>query len=328
MSNTDTNSIIILNFPLAIIIAIILSFAFFIVDYINEAKTSELQMKYVSLIAGISLAYFFLVLLPEIAGNLPEYPLHLRMLEYAFILIGFVFIHVTEKIIFQKVDKKAQEKIRQLLKMESNLDTVEQSMGQLIRTELTSEDLDHYALQDLARVISELIEQEEILKTQDLELKSKIQTHINEDLDSIHVFMNFIYHFLVGLILIYLLLVELIIALFFFFFAFFKALISKTSNDIIIFPDAELNDEISKPSWFIILGSLATFFGIIFGIITQILLPLSLELLYVLFSFISGVILYIIVREVIPEKEKGEPYMFLLGVVIFFALVLLIRVLG
>ena len=47
-----------------------------------------------------------------------------------------------------------------------------------------------------------------------------------------------------------------------------------------------------------------------------------------LFSFISGVILYFIVREVIPEKEKGKPFYFLIGVISFSLIVIIIKALG
>ena len=38
----------------------------------------------------------------------------------------------------------------------------------------------------------------------------------------------------------------------------------------------------------------------------------------------SGVILYTIVREVIPEKEKGKPLYFIIGAVSFTLLVILL----
>jgi len=306
-------------------IAVICGIIFFVVDLYNENKTREIHS---SLIAGISVAYFFLIVLPEISKNMPEFPLHLEMLEFLFVLIGFTFIHVSEKFILQRVDSKAQEKIRQLIKMEKNLDLVETSMGQLIKEQLCEEEIDDYAIKDMARIISELIEQEQTLKEQDHELKYKIQNHINEDLDNIHLFTNFIYHFLVGLILFNLLIIDLLAAILFFIFAIFKALISKTSNDIVLFPDIELHDELKKPEALTYFFALATIIGVLVGLMLEIIFPISLEVLYILFSFISGVILYIIVREVIPEKEKGNPTYFLVGVIAFGIVVLIIRYLG
>ena len=102
---------------IGIIIAIIFGIAFFIADFF-EHKHHQLHA---SLIAGISVAYFFLIVLPEVAEGMPEYPLHLQIFEYLFILIGFIFFHVSEKLILQKVEVKSQKRMRKLLKMEGNL---------------------------------------------------------------------------------------------------------------------------------------------------------------------------------------------------------------
>jgi zinc transporter ZupT len=48
---------------------------------------------------------------------------------------------------------------------------------------------------------------------------------------------------------------------------------------------------------------------------------------YILFSFTSGVILYTVVREVIPEKEKGKPSYFLIGFVGFTLVIFVINIL-
>ncbi|GAG66606.1 unnamed protein product, partial [marine sediment metagenome] len=71
----------------------------------------------------------------------------------------------------------------------------------------------------------------------------------------------------------------------------------------------------------------ATLTGVCIGLLFELFLPvkLGLELIYILFSFISGVILYTIVREVIPEKEKGNPLYFLIGVVGFTIIIFIIN---
>ena len=51
------------------------------------------------------------------------------------------------------------------------------------------------------------------------------------------------------------------------------------------------------------------------------------EMFYILFSFTSGVILYTVVREVIPEKEKGRPIYFLIGFVGFTFVIFVINIL-
>ncbi|MBA7535747.1 hypothetical protein ES705_28005 [subsurface metagenome] len=74
-----------------------------------------------------------------------------------------------------------------------------------------------------------------------------------------------------------------------------------------------------------ILGSSALT-GIAVGIVINAFLPKNLELLFVFYSIISGVILYVIVREVIPEKEKGDPIKFIIGLIGFTIVILLINI--
>jgi len=38
----------------------------------------------------------------------------------------------------------------------------------------------------------------------------------------------------------------------------------------------------------------------------------------ILISMIAGVLLYIIVKEFLPEKEKGQPLFFIFGIALFF----------
>jgi len=83
------------NLILTLILALTFGILFFIADY-YEHKIFQLHASY---IAGISVVYFFLIVLPEIAERLPEFPFHLDIFEYLFVLIGFVFVHITEKII-------------------------------------------------------------------------------------------------------------------------------------------------------------------------------------------------------------------------------------
>jgi len=311
--------------PLGIIAAIICAALFFIIDLYNEHKTREAHS---SLIAGISITYFFLILLPEISEHSSEYPLDLKMLQYLFVLIGFSFIHIVEKIILQKVENKAQQKIKTLLGKEKNLDLVEFQIAHLIKENLKNEDLDNYTLRDMARILSDLVEREEMIKEEDFNLKSKIQTHINEDLDEIHQFMNFAYHFLVGLILIYLLFINFLTGLLFFFFAFFKAVITKTSNDVILFPDVPIQEDLKRPEALNYFLATAALSGVLLGLISATYFTFSLEALYGLFSFISGVLLYMIVREIIPEAEKGNPFYFLIGMLGFSFLIIIIKMLS
>ncbi len=313
--------------PIAVIIlSIIFGILFFIADFFEHKH----HQFHVSLIAGISVAYFFLLVLPEIAQNLPEYPLHFQIFEYLFILIGFVFVHVTEKLILQKVEVKSQKKMRKLVAMEKDLEVVEENIENILENELKNANLDIKTIKHLNETITSLKEQEDTTKAEIEQYKVKIQDHINKELSELRFFTNYAYHFLVGIIIVGLLFFEYLAGILFFIFAWFRAIISYRSERHIIFTDLEIyqeSDYIKNLSKRIILG-LATLTGVSIGLIFELILPLKLELelIYILFSFISGVILYTIVREVIPEKEKGNPLYFLIGVVGFTIFIFILKI--
>ena len=281
-----------------------------------------------SFIAGISVAYFFLIVLPEIAERLPESPFELALFEYIFVLIGFVFIHVTEKLILQKVESGTQKKMRKLMKKEKTLEIVERNIENILNRELKQEKLDEAALRDIARTLSELNEQEEEMKIEINKYKIKIQNHVNDDLRKFRFITDYIYHFLVGIILVGLLIIEIVPGILFFFYAFFRTLVSKRSESHIIFTDLDIYEELKYEEGSImkyILGTSALT-GILVGIVINAFLPKNLELLFIFYSIISGVILYVIVREVIPEKEKGDPIKFVIGLIGFTIVILLINI--
>ena len=307
------------------IIGLTFGVLFFIADYFEN----KLIKVHASLIAGISVSYFFLIVLPEIAVRLPEFPFHLKLFEYLFVLIGFSFVHVSEKLILQNVEMKTQRKMRKLLKKEKILESVERNMEKILTKELKHENLDELALKEIARTLSELNEQEEGMKIEINKYKIKIQNHINKELTSFRIITDYIYHFLVGIILIGLLIIdELIGAILFFIYALFRTVVTKRSEAHLVFTDLEIYEEQKyeeKPIIkYISCGAALT--GIIIGLIINLFLPVNLELLFIFYSFISGVILYVIVREVIPEKEKGDPLKFLIGLVGFAVVIIIINI--
>jgi len=139
---------------------------------------------------------------------------------------------------------------------------------------------------------------------------------------------DYIYHFLVGIILIGLLRIELIGAILFFIYAFFRTVVTKRSEAHLIFTDLEIYEEqkLEQKSIIKYLSCGSALTGIIIGLIINTFFPVNLELLFIFYSFISGVILYVIVREVIPEKEKGNPLKFLIGLVGFAVIIIIINI--
>ncbi|MDX1797391.1 MAG: hypothetical protein R3255_01965 [Candidatus Lokiarchaeia archaeon] len=307
-----------------IIVALACGIFFFIVDF-YEHKISPLHA---SFIAGISVSYFFLIVLPEIASRLPAAPFELNLFEYLFVLIVFSFVHITEKFILQKVESKTQSKMRKLLQKEQVLESVERNMEKILTEELTHESLDESALRSIAQTLSELNIQEEEMKSNINNYKIKIQHRINKDLRQFRYITDYLYHFLIGIILVGLLMLEFIGGILFFIFAFFRIIITKRSEAHLIFTDLDIYEEVRHEEKVVIKWILGTsaLTGIIIGILLRLFFPINLELLFIFYSFISGVILYVIVREVIPEKEKGNPLKFLIGLVGFAIIIIIINV--
>ena len=309
---------------IAVILALVFGSLFFVADYF-ENRFIKLHA---SFIAGISVVYFFLIVLPEISERLPEFPFELTLFEYLFVLIGFTFIHLTEKLILQKVEAGTQKKMRKLIKKEKTLEAVEHNIEMVLTRELNHEEIDEDALRDIARTLSELNIQEEEMKNAINKYKIKIQNHMNENLRKFRFITDYFYHFLVGIILMGLLLIEFAGGILFFIFAFFRTIITKRSEAHLIFTDLEIYedpkyDESLKIKWILATSALT---GILVGILINVFLPENLEMLFIFYSIISGVILYVIVREVIPEKEKGDPIKFIIGMIGFTIIIVVINI--
>jgi zinc transporter ZupT len=305
---------------LPILLAITFGVLFYLVDFYHHHVRIHK-----SLIAGISIAYFFQVVLPEISEGLPEYPLHLVAFEYFFVLLGFTFIHISEKLILQQVESKSQHRMRELVQRERNLEVVEHNVHEIITNELNEPELHPDALRELARTTRDMKTQEIQIKVDIQIAKKKIHDHINKDIDELQFITGYFYHFLIGVIMIGLLLVDLFSGILFFLFAFFMAMVSKHEGKKMVFSDLDIEikvGQIGKKKYILATSAIT---GVICGIFLDLFVSLNLEVLYILFSFISGVILYTIVREVIPEKEKGKPLYFLVGFLAFSLFLLLVR---
>ncbi len=311
-----------------LIIVVILALAFSILFFIAEYFEQKFIQVHASFIAGISVTYFFLIVLPEIAERLPVFPFDLELFEYLFVLIGFSFVHISEKLILQKVEVKTQRKMRKLLKKEKILESVERNMEKILTKELTHENLDEAVLREIAQTLSELNKQEEGMKMEINNYKKKIQNHITKELTNFRFITDYIYHFLVGIILVGLLRIELIGGILFFIYALFRTVVTKRSEAHLVFTDLEIYEDNKFEEEPIIkyLSYAAAPTGIIIGLLVNSLLPYNIELLFLFYSFISGVILYVIVREVIPEKEKGDPLKFLFGLVGFAVVIIIINI--
>ncbi|NVM18101.1 MAG: hypothetical protein HWN80_10315 [Candidatus Lokiarchaeota archaeon] len=313
-----------ISFSIIAVVSLIFGALFFLVDFYQRTHP-KLN---VSLIAGISISYFFLVLLPEIAENIPILPFELAFFEYLFVLIGFVFIHISEKLIVQKVESMSQRRMRKLIKKEKTLQNVEENIENILSKELEKDDLDDIALKDIAQTIADLHILGEEFKKKINRYKVKIQTNISEDLSNLRFFTNFSYHLLVGIIVVGLLAFDLIGGILFFLFAWFRAVITNRSESHIIFTDLDIYDTyaVDENMTRKYVLALSNFLGVLIGLLLDLISFEYTELFYIFFSFISGVILYTIVREVLPEKEKGQPIYFLIGFIGFTAIIFTLNI--
>ena len=313
-----------ITFIFIAVVSLIFGTLFFIIDFYQR----ELPKINISLIAGISISYFFLVILPEIAENIPIFPFELTVFEYLFVLIGFVFVHTSEKLILQRVDSKSQRRMRKLIEKEKRVEYIEDDIEDLLTKEIQKEDLDAIALNDIAKTLADLNKKSVKYKLRINRYKAKIQHHINEDLSNLHFFTDFSYHLLIGIIVVGLLTIDLIGGILFFLFAWFRAVITNRSEKHIIFSDLEIYEtyDIEENMTRKYIQALSNFLGVLLGLLLDLINFEYTELFYIFYSFVSGVILYTIVREVLPEKEKGNPLYFLMGFVGFTLVIFVINI--
>ena len=211
----------------------------------------------------------------------------------------------------------------ELRKLQENKMEQERVLENYVFFYISQDENERVTLQELAVNLDTVCQREEELAKEGYNLKVKIQNRINEHLDDLHKYTNFGYHLLIGVLLFQLLTHEFITAILFFVFALFKALTSKTSNDIQLFPGIEINEEYHESLYLKILLASAAIFGVLIGFLIDAILHVPLVIIFLLFSFISGVILYTIIREVLPENESGRPLYFILGIVIFLVIIII-----
>ncbi len=311
----------IIDFTVIAVVSLIFGALFFLVDFYQRTHP-KLN---ISLIAGISISYFFLFLLPEI---IPVIPFELTFFPYLFVLIGFVFVHLSEKLILQKVEYKSQKRMRKLIKKEKISQKVEERIENILSKELEKDDYDDAALKNITQTIADLHKLGEEIKQKINRYKLKIQSKINEDLSNLRFFTNFSYHLLVGIIVVGLLASYPLEGILFFLFAWFRAIITNRSESHIIFTDLEIyetydiNENITRKY----VLALSNVLGVIIGLLLDLIGFEYSDLFFIFYSFTSGVILYTIVKEVMPEKEKGKPIYFLIGFIGFTMVVFILNI--
>ncbi|MHA1349207.1 MAG: hypothetical protein ACTSPZ_00055 [Promethearchaeota archaeon] len=316
------------NIVVALVLGLIIGVLFLLTEFYHEkycfeCKGPKSKEKQVSIIAGFSIAYFFLKLLPEIFQELSYY--NQEILTYSAIFVGFCFIHLSEKMILKRVGNQCRTIIKDLVIKKKQLEIEGKITERKLNIELEREKWDKLTVRKLAETITGLNEQDKELKEHEKEIKIELESHLNKDLEKVHVVINYFYHIIVGLIIFNLLKEDLFSGILFSFFAILKATISNTSNRHIKIFDINIHTKIEEHNFIKILSITSVLTGVVVGLIFQIIYPLSSFVIFQCFAFISGIILYIIVREVIPQEEKGRPYYFISGATIFIIILIFIE---
>jgi zinc transporter ZupT len=319
------------NIVIALVLGLVIGVLFLLTEFYHEkycfeCKGPKSKEKQVSIIAGFSIAYFFLKLLPEIFQELSQY--NQEIFTYSAIFVGFCFIHLSEKMILKRVGNQCRTIIKDLVIKKKQLEIEGKITERKLNVELEREKWDKLTVRKLAETISGLNQQDKELKEHEKEIKMELESHLNKDLEKVHVAINYFYHLIVGLIIFNLLKEDLFSGILFSFFAILKATISNTSNRHIKIFDINIHTKIEEHNFIKILSITSVLTGVAIGLILELIYPLSSFVIFQCFAFISGIILYIVVREVIPQEEKGRPYYFISGATIFIIILIFIEILS
>jgi len=126
-------------------------------------------------------------------------------------------------------------------------------------------------------------------------------------LQKLHTIVFFIYHFMVGLVL-------------------YEKSHSSTLEALLFLVPVGIHAALSTASLSEIHGEFKEVLGLkmlvsssfLMGVILALFIHIPPTVNNILVSFIAGILLYIFVKEFLPEKKEGQPVFFVIGVVLFF----------
>jgi zinc transporter ZupT len=216
---------------LPVLLGLILAVAHYFSERI-EPRDPAIKHKVVSFIAGISITYIFLLLLPEVYEGIES----LSNFLFLFILAGFAGFHLIEKHIYQHRSK-------------------------------------------------------EILQ---------------EQLRTAHSTTFFIYHFVIGILLVELVSINVLSGVLFFIPILFHTAVSSASLK-------GIHVSIRERMILKLVLSLSTLFGVLLAY--SLMIPSNI--LHALLGFIVGSLLYIVIKDSIPRETEGKAAYFVLGIIIY-----------
>jgi len=147
-----------------------------------------------------------------------------------------------------------------------------------------------------------------------LTYKHADQDKLARELKEIHSISFFVYYFLVGIVLKDEIRIDIIDGILFLVPVALHAALSAVSL-------SRIHGEVRESNVVKIVLSMSSLLGVIFAMFIEV--PPVMD--NILISVIAGVLLYIIVKEFLPEKKEGQPLFFILGMVFFLMIYFVIN---
>lgn len=152
-----------------------------------------------------------------------------------------------------------------------------------------------------------------VMRVLEVHIRRHRSPHImKRELKELHAALFFVYHFIIGVVLFGILSKNIIAGMLFFFPVMFHSIISSASLP-------ELHERIKGISKLRFVLSMSTLLGISVSIIVSI--PQILDTIAL--GFVTGALLYIIIRDSMPKETKSKPLYFLFGVILYTILITL-----
>lgn len=130
---------------------------------------------------------------------------------------------------------------------------------------------------------------------------------LRKELKEIHSLTFFLYHFVIGMILVSVIdKLGLMTGILFFIPIFLITLVSSISLK-------EIHGRIREKKAVKLLLSIST----LLGVVVATLFPLTFLLYSILLGFVVGALLFVVIVDSIPRERKGEPVFFILGVALY-----------
>jgi len=103
--------------------------------------------------------------------------------------------------ILKRVGNQCRTIIKDLVIKKKQLEIEGKITERKLNVELEREKWDKLTVRKLAENISGLNQQDKELKEHEKEIKMELESHLNKDLEKVHVAINYFYHLIVGLII-------------------------------------------------------------------------------------------------------------------------------